>query len=367
MNPTSDPSSVSPQSSDGWAPAQPPQRSARQRRRRRAVIPIVAVAIGLSASGAAIAVAAHHGSQTAAGFGSGSGFGSAPGSASGSAFAPAPTPTPVDLGSGVTLPWPAQGQAAVEVEDMGSLGTEGEQKPVPIASVTKVMTALIVLTDHPLDGDGDDPGPTITVDAAAAKEASDPDQSTVRVAQGQTFSERDLLEMLLIPSGNNIARLLARWDAGSERAFVAKMNDAARSLGMTSTTYTGASGYEDTTRSTAADQLKLARKAIGNAAFGRIVKMPAATVSGLRDRIVNTNTLLGADGVIGMKTGSSTPAGGALMWAARLPDADGKTRLVLGVVLDQHQGSTPNDDLRAALANSRTLIRGVGRALSSMR
>jgi hypothetical protein len=72
----------------------------------------------------------------------------------------------------------------------------------------------------------------ITVDAAAANEASDPDQSTVRVDEGQTFSEHDLLEMLLIPSGNNIARLLARWDAGTERAFVTKMNDAARSLGM---------------------------------------------------------------------------------------------------------------------------------------
>lgn len=321
------------------------------------VIPVVAIAVGLIASVTAFAVAttSHHGSQPAPT----SAYEPAP------VPAPVPAPAPVDLGSAVTLPWPAQGQSSVEVEGVGSLGTKGDQKPVPIASVTKVMTALVILTDHPLDGD--DQGPKIRVDAAAANEASDPEQSTVPVAAGQTFSEHDLLEMMLIPSGNNIARLLARWDAGTEHAFVAKMNDAARRLGMTDTTYTGASGYEETTTSTAADQLKLARKVVGNEVFDRIVKMPGAAVEGLRARLVNTNTLLGADGVIGLKTGSSTPAGGALMWAARLPDASGKTRLVLGVVLEQRQGSTSNDFLNAALVNSRILIKGVGQALSSMR
>ncbi len=292
-------------------------------------------------------------------------------SASGPGYGSAPAPAPVststsasaDLGTGFTLPWPSQGQATVEVEGIGSLGAKGDQKPVPIASVTKVMTALVVLDDHPLTGD--DPGPTIRIDDAAVTEASDPDQSTVRVTQGQTFSERDLLEMMLIPSGNNIARLLARWDAGSEPAFVTKMNATARSLGMTATTYTGASGYEESTRSTAVDQLKLAEKIVGDDVFDQIVAMPTATVPGLRDRLVNTNTLLGQNGVVGMKTGSSTPAGGALMWSARQPDASGKTRLVLGVVLDQHQGPTSNDDLRTALAAGRTLIAGVARNLAA--
>ncbi|MBS2534098.1 D-alanyl-D-alanine carboxypeptidase [Catenulispora sp. NF23] len=351
MNPTRERNSVSPPvsyaSSPGWL-----------RRRRRAVIPVVAVAIGLIAAGAAIAVAARHSDQRST-------PAPTPPLTPTSAFQPAPAPVSTDLGSGVTLPWPAQGQAAVEAEGLGSLGTNGEQRPVPIASVTKVMTALVVLADHPLSGD--DQGPMITVDAKAANEASDPDQTTVRVSTGQTFSEHDLLEMMLIPSGNNIARLLARWDAGNERAFVAKMNDAARRLGMTDTTYTGASGYEESTKSTAVDQLKLARQAVADPVFDRIVAMPTATVPGLHSRLVNTNTLLGADGVIGMKTGSSTPAGGALMWAARQSDANGKTHLVLGVVLQQRQGSTANDDLRAVLATSRTLIQGVAQAVASMR
>ena len=322
----------------------------------RTVVPVLAVVIGLIASGTAIAVA-NQGSRKA------------PVSAAplapplDSPTAPAPKPVSTDLGSGFTLPWPSQGQAAVEVEGIGSLGAKGSRKPVPIASVTKVMTALVILKDHPLKDD--DQGPTIRVDAAAAAEASDPEQSTVRVTQDQSFRERALLEMMLIPSGNNIARLLARWDAGSEHAFVTKMDAAARDLGMSDTTYTGASGYESTTKSTAVDQLKLAKQIVGDDVFDQIVAMPTATVPGLHDRLVNTNTLLGRQGVIGMKTGSSTPAGGALMWAARQPDASGKTRLVLGVVLDQHQGPTSNDDLRAALASSRTLIGGVAHSLAT--
>ncbi|MEY9931539.1 D-alanyl-D-alanine carboxypeptidase (penicillin-binding protein 5/6) [Catenulispora sp. GP43] len=351
-----------------------------QSRHRRALLAVPALAVvGLTASAAAVAFA-HGGddhsasrSMPASASGSAAATGSTsvpesspdPASGSTSGYAPAPSPvstsTSTDIGS--TLPWPSQGQAAVEVEGIGSLGAKGDQKPVPIASVTKVMTALVVLNDHPLDGD--DRGPMIGVDGQAAAEASDPQQSTVSVAKGQTFSERDLLEMMLIPSGNNIARLLARWDAGSEDAFVTKMNAAAGSLGMTATTYTGASGYEESTQSTAVDQLKLAEKIVGNDVFDQIVAMPTATVPGLRNQLVNTNTLLGQHGVIGMKTGSSTPAGGALMWAARQPDASGKTRLVLGVVLDQHRGPTSNDDLRAALAASGTLIGGVARALAA--
>ncbi|OIJ92204.1 hypothetical protein BIV25_28295 [Streptomyces sp. MUSC 14] len=68
--------------------------------------------------------------------------------------------------------------------------------------------------------------------------------------------------MLLPPSGNNVARLPARWDAGGQEAFVAQMNDAAKDLGTTRTTYTGASGVKPTTRSTADDQLRVAGQAM---------------------------------------------------------------------------------------------------------
>jgi serine-type D-Ala-D-Ala carboxypeptidase (penicillin-binding protein 5/6) len=253
-----------------------------------------------------------------------------------------------------SFPWPTEGQAAVEVEGRGVLGVKGAQTPVPIASLTKVMTAYVILNEHPLKGNRS--GPLITIDALAERESATLDESTVYVVQGRTYTQRQLLQLMLIPSGNNIARLLARWDAGSQEAFVEKMNRAAAGLGMADTLYTGASGYEDTTQSTAADQLKLARAAMGNPVLRAIVATKETTVPGLPGKIVNTNTLLGTSGVIGLKTGSSTAAGGNLMWAAR-----GGQRLILGVVLHQRAGSPPAQGLRAALDSSERLIAAIRR------
>jgi D-alanyl-D-alanine carboxypeptidase (penicillin-binding protein 5/6) len=266
-----------------------------------------------------------------------------------------------------SLPWPAEGQASVLVEgigDRGDLGTVGEQTPVPIASITKVMTAYVVLQDHPLRGD--EPGPDITVDQEAAAESYSRDESSAPVISGERISERRLLELMLIPSGNNIARLLARWDAGSQQAFVARMNRAARALGMDHTTYTGASGVEPSTTSTSADQLKLAQQAMRYQAFRAIVALPATTSPGIPGRLLNTNSLLGEDGVIGIKTGSSTPAGGTLIWAATAPDASGHNRLILGVVLHQSPGIDPEEGLSAVIGSSRKLVDGVRRWLSAI-
>lgn len=258
------------------------------------------------------------------------------------------------------LPWPGEGQAAAEVEGLGGIGASGDQRPVPIASLTKVMTAYVVLRDHPLTGDAQ--GPSITVDQQAqdeAESARSTDESTVPVVAGQRLTERQLLALMLIPSGNNIARLFARWDAGGQLAFVAKMNAAAASLHLGQTFYTGASGVEDSTVSTAADQLVLARAAMANEVIASIVAVRSVRVPGVPGTIVNTNTLLGRDGVVGLKTGSTSAAGGALMWAARTRG----DRLIIGVVLYQKPGGSPTAGLDAALDASQKLVRGIETSL----
>ncbi|TFV30119.1 D-alanyl-D-alanine carboxypeptidase [Streptomyces sp. T1317-0309] len=259
-----------------------------------------------------------------------------------------------------TLPWPTDGQSSVAVDGVGRIGAKGGQRPVPIASVTKVMTAYVVLRDHPLRGD--EQGPSIEVDQVAADEALSASESTVRVRQGQRFTQRQLLELMLIPSGNNIARLLARWDADTQKVFVSKMNDAATALGMEHTTYTGASGIEASTVSTSDDQLKLARTVMKDRVLREIVAKPSTTVPGLPGPIVNTNKLLRKPGVVGLKTGSSTPAGGNLMWAATA-NVGGRERLVLGVVLHQRAGTSAQQGLEAVLERSAKLIDGVRSAL----
>src|SRR4029077_6125143 len=88
------------------------------------------------------------------------------------------------------------------------------------------------------------PGPVIAVaaaDAAAYARGQRQGQSAVRVAAGEKLTGRQALEAMLIPSGNNIASLLARWDAGSEAAFAAKMKTRARQLGLGGTRHAAAS------------------------------------------------------------------------------------------------------------------------------
>nr|WP_097867206.1 D-alanyl-D-alanine carboxypeptidase [Streptomyces sp. rh34] len=262
----------------------------------------------------------------------------------------------VPLARSMHLPWPREGQASVTVEGVGSLGTRGEQKPVPIASVTKVMTAYVILTGHPMRAGA--PGATVVADRQAADESYSSVETTAPVLAGREYTQRRLLELMMVPSGNNVARLLARWDAGDEKAFVAKMNRAAAGLGMRATTYTGVSGMEASTRSTAADQLLLARAAMKDPAFRQIVATASVTAPGAGVTFRNTNKLLGHDGVIGLKTGSSTPAGGNLVWATT-QEVAGVSRLVLGVVLHQRAGTTPAEGSAAAHEASRALITAI--------
>ncbi|WP_283137392.1 D-alanyl-D-alanine carboxypeptidase family protein [Rhizohabitans arisaemae] len=244
--------------------------------------------------------------------------------------------------SGLPLPWPVEGQAAVEVEGMGRLGVSGSPNPVPIASVTKVMTAYVILRRHPLRP-GDE-GPLIKVDRTAADESFVPQESTAPVREGQGVRLRRLLELMMVPSGNNVARLLARWDSGTQERFVVRMNATAHGLGMADTRYTGASGNEDSTVSTAVDQLKLAKAAMRDPVFRAVVRQADTAVPSDERRLPNTNTLLNKHGVIGIKTGSGTAAGGNLMWASRV-----RGRLVLGVILGQAADTNPVAAKAAAL------------------
>ncbi len=253
----------------------------------------------------------------------------------------------------ISLPWPQDGQSALWAQGVGNLGTCGGQTPVPIASVAKVMTAYVILRDHPLT-DGQN-GPDITVDQQAETESYSRDESSAPVRAGQRLSERTLLELMLVPSANNVARLLARWDAGDQTAFVDRMNNAAAELDMKNTTYTDPSGLDATTRSTAADQLLLAESALTDPTLLALTGEPTTQVPNDPTLLPNTDSLLGSDGVIGGKTGSSTPAGGALMWAAHRT-LNGEDHLVLGVVLHQASGTSPEQGLYEALIVSRRLI-----------
>ncbi|MEU7257986.1 serine hydrolase [Streptomyces rimosus] len=271
-------------------------------------------------------------------------------------------------GSPFQMPWPGQGQAAAKVVGAGSLGTYGDEKPVPTASVAKIMTAYVILKNHPL-GKGEE-GPTLTIDAKTVQEGKAEGESTIKsLKEGQQYSEYKMLQMLMIPSGNNIARALARWDAGTEAKFAEKMNAAAKDLGMKNTTYTDPSGLNKTTVSTAVDQLKLAEEVMKQDAFRKVVAMPNAD-KGLPERLFNNNDLIAKYpelSIKGIKTGSSTAAGGTLVWAA-YKGVGGKDQLILGATMGQHvKGLDPNggSSLQLVQQRTKTMIEAIRNALTS--
>ncbi|MFJ4722759.1 D-alanyl-D-alanine carboxypeptidase [Streptomyces luteogriseus] len=264
-------------------------------------------------------------------------------------------------GGKVDIPWPADGQAALDVQGIGTFGSSGEQKPVPIASVAKVMTAYVILRDHPLKS-GED-GPKILIDQAAQDQSDAGQESTVDVTKGDRITEREALESILIASANNVARLLARWDAGSEKAFVQKMNDAAKDLGMKNTTYTDPSGLNNTTVSTAVDQVKLAKAAMLQPAFREVATM-MSYVDYKQKKHDNWNRLVGYNNVTGIKTGTTTSALGNLVFSAR-KDVNGEVHRIIGAVVRQPAGGPDNTILGAALHEGDKLIRAAQGALES--
>ncbi len=260
-----------------------------------------------------------------------------------SASSSSPAASPIDVprsehrvARGEGLPgtvWPEHGQAAVQI-GQSQVEPGPNQHAAAIASVAKVMTAYLVLRDHPLRLGQD--GPTITLTDA---NVADTDrrrrqhESVVSIAAGEQLTELQALQALLLPSANNIAAVLARWDAGSEDRFVARMNATARSLGMRHTRYTDPSGYDDATVSTAADQVRLVDRAMRLPVFASIVATPSATLP-VAGTVHNTNTLLGHNGFVGVKTGSTAAAGGCFAFRA-IRSIDGKRTTITGVVLGQ--------------------------------
>jgi D-alanyl-D-alanine carboxypeptidase (penicillin-binding protein 5/6) len=265
-------------------------------------------------------------------------------------------PTVQRIGTAPSLPWPAQGEAALFVDGVGEAGSFGGQSPVPMASTAKMMTALLVLEDHPLALN--ETGPTITVTRADVNtfyaERSQ-GESVLPVAAGEQLSEYQLLQGLLLPSASNFAEMMATWDLGGVPAFVDRMNTRAAALGMSATHYADVSGFSPLSVSIPSDLIKLGQTAMLLPVFAQIVAQTQVTlpVAGV---VRNLDTLLGQGGVVGIKTGHTDQAGGCFVMAADLT-IDGIAVRVYGAVMGQ-----PNA-LAGAFTATSALLQGLVPAL----
>ena len=237
------------------------------------------------------------------------------------------------------LPWPAMGEAAVSIPAVGYSADSGPEHPVPVASMTKVMTAYLILRDHPLALGA--PGPNITITTGDADNYGTDtvsDQSSIDIDPGEVMTESQLLAGMLVHSANDFAYTLAVWDAGSLPAFVAEMNAEAATLGMTQTHYVDASGFTPGSVSTPDDLLKVTALAMDNPVFAKDVTMPSITLP-VAGTISTYTPLLpgsvtGVPGVVGVKSGYTTHAGGGDILAYQ-SSVDGKPFVTLAAVSSQ--------------------------------
>lgn len=226
------------------------------------------------------------------------------------------------------LRWPGFGQAALGASNYGLLAAQGNQKPVPIGSVTKVITALAVLKHKPLSPG--QPGPAITLNGSDVELFNYyylNNGSVAKVAAGRQITQLQALQAVLIPSSNNMADSLAKWAFGSIEAYLKYANDMVKQMGLADTTVGDTNGFSDTTTSTASDVVNLGMAAIDNPVIAQIVRQPTAQIP-VSGTINNTNFMLGKNGVVGIKTGNTEKAGGCYLFASERSLSGQKVTLI---------------------------------------
>lgn len=240
----------------------------------------------------------------------------------------------------------ARNYLLAEADSGAVLAKQDQHEQVPIASTTKIMTAVVVLENYNLDD-------VVTVSPRAASQIG----ALINLRSGENITVRNLLNGLLIQSGNDTAYALAEHMNGSGEQgigkFVGKMNEKALSLGMINSDYRDPAGLDTTGYSSAYDLFLVTKYALKNPVFAEIVRTKERTVYNTAGTIAhtlkNSNRLVGEwdyPGAIGVKTGYMPEAGHCLVGAAKRGDT-----LLISIVL-----KTNADTPTASAEESRKLL-----------
>ncbi len=244
-------------------------------------------------------------------------------------------PTHTIASSAAKPAWPAVGSAAISAVGYdGLLAQNGSTASVPIASMTKTITALVVLDAKPIPAGSE--GPTITFTSADVQifnQVIAEGGSWAPVVAGEQLTEKQALEAMLLPSANNYAISLAIWSHGSVAGFLTTANSWLKAHGFNGTHLTDPSGLDPGTVSTASDLVGIGKLVLANPVLSTIVKTQTVTLPGAGTQD-NGNALLGKDGIDGIKTGFTDEAGHCLMFSAQA-EVGGKTMTLVGVVLNE--------------------------------
>lgn len=258
---------------------------------------------------------------------------------------------PTEVASAISI---SGADAYLGAEANGIWAASGPGEARSIASISKLITALVILDERPL-ANADDPGPTITFDKA------DHDlydkyytlgATTVGMPTGSSMSQNQALATMLIPSASNYAEALSTWAFGSQDAFVGATRRWLAAQGLTGTTIVEPTGINPRNASTPGDLVAIGKLAAANPVIARIAATESITVPDT-GRVFNTNHLLGNLGITGLKTGSLGEDNSTLLYTASLDVGAAEPLGVTGVVLGGYSSETVGTSVLTLLASIR--------------
>lgn len=251
--------------------------------------------------------------------------------------------------SAASIQWPSYGASALgAVGYDGVLASSGSTDQLPMASITKVITTLVVLQQKPLEVGQS--GPTITTtaaDVALYNHYLSLNGSLAPVRSGLELTQLQLLQLALVHSANNYVATLVNWAFGSEDAFLPVAQKWLTDNGLTSTTIVEPTGIDPGDTATASDLVQLGKLALANPLVAQLVSTTDIDVPGV-GTFENTNELLGVDGVTGLKTGTLEKSGANLLFSADRTYGD-STVTIVGVVLGGKNHTALDKDILTAL------------------
>jgi D-alanyl-D-alanine carboxypeptidase (penicillin-binding protein 5/6) len=233
----------------------------------------------------------------------------------------------------------------------GVFASSGGNGALPMASISKLITAMVVLSARPLGTSGT--GRTITwgkADAALYDKYFVLNATIAAMKNGSSMSEHDALETMLVVSACNYAEAMADWAFGSNAGFVGATRKWLKAHGLTGTTMVEPTGLDDRNSSTPSDLIALGKLAMADPAVAAMVGKTSLDVPALAG-LPSTNDLLGTDGVNGIKTGTLDSNGSDLLFSAIVPIHTGLNLTVIGVVLGGPTRAGVDYDVKKTIAS----------------
>ncbi len=264
----------------------------------------------------------------------------------------------VAVPAAAALVLPTSGESAVSIAGAdaylganGLLASSGGNSALPIASISKLITALVILDAKPLTASGS--GPTITfakADVALYDKYFVLDATVSPMKTGSTMTEKDALATILVASACNYAEAVANWAFGSNAGYVSAVKKWLAAHNLAGTKLFEPTGIDPRNVSTPTDLIAIGKLALANPAVAAMVGSQYVSVGSI-GTIVNTNSLLGADGITGIKTGTLAQAGSCLLFSGAVDVGTGTPLAIVGIVLGGFSRDTVNSDVKALISS----------------